>query len=162
MCYFCDAKRTNNRAIRKNHTLFCKTLLQGQTPAILFLSHCEADEPMNEWIHNQENKDALASYAFSDVVCGTAQDGGRFANLIQPLRDETQQCLWHSIAKYMLEIPRPIKPSLHLFKQMWNTFCDFFGLTVKFVTDQFATFLEYLRSLGVDDETIQSINIELH
>ncbi|CAF1063684.1 unnamed protein product [Rotaria sordida] len=73
-------------SFEKNHMLFYQTLLNGKTPAILFLSHCESDEPMNKWITNEENKTALAPYGFSDVVCGTAQEGGRFAQLIEPLR----------------------------------------------------------------------------
>lgn len=149
-------------SFEKNHILFCKTLLQGQTPSILFLGHCEADEPMDKWIKNEENKKALTSYEFSDIVCGTTQDGGRFGELIEPLRVETRERLWNSIVKHMLETPRPIQPSLHLFKQLWNSFCDFFGLSWKFLTDQFSAFLQYLKSLGVDDETLKLINQELH
>ncbi|CAF1201077.1 unnamed protein product [Adineta ricciae] len=149
-------------SFEKNHMLFCQTLLNGQTPAILFLSHCEADEPMNTWINNEENKIALELYGFSDVVCGTAQEGGRFAQIVEPLRNETRRCLWESIARNMLEVPRPIEPTMHLFKQIWNSFCDFFGINWKFLTDQFASFLEYLKSLGVDQETLDQINITLH
>jgi hypothetical protein len=149
-------------SFEKNHMLFCRTLLNGQTPAILFLSHCESDEPMDTWIKKEENKTALVPYGFSDVVCGTAQEGGRFAELVEPLRNETHRCLWKSIAGHMLETPRPIEPTLHLFKQIWNSFCDFFGFNSKFLTDQFASFLEYLKSLGVDQETLDQINNTLH
>jgi small GTP-binding protein len=149
-------------SFEKNHMLFCRTLLDGKTPAILFLSHCESDDPMNTWITKEENKTALASYGFSDVVCGTAQEGGRFAEMVEPLRNETRRCLWKSIVGNMLETPRPMEPSMHLFKQIWNSCCDFFGFNSKFLTDQFASFLEYLKSLGVDQETIDQINVTLH
>jgi predicted GTPase len=149
-------------SFEKNHILFCQTLLHGQTPSILFLGHCESDDPMNTWIKNEENKAALQLYNFSDIVCGTAQEGGRFAKLVEPLRNETRAHLWESIIEHMLETPRPIEPTLHLLKQVWNSFCDFFGFNWKFLTDQFATFLEYLRSMGVDQETIEQINSVLH
>ncbi|UJR12463.1 hypothetical protein I4U23_016639 [Adineta vaga] len=51
---------------------------------------------------------------------------------------------------------------MYLFKQMWNSVCDFFGLAGKFLIDQFATFLNYLRSLGVDQETLDEIKMNLH
>ena len=149
-------------SFEKNHMLFCKTLLNGETPAILFLSHCESDEPMDRWIKNAENKDALNPFSFNSVVCGTAQDGGRLSELIKPLRDETYEHLWRSISEHMLEAPRPIKPSLHLFKRVWNTFCDWFGLSWKFVTNQYDSFLQYLKSLGVDDKTIEQTKRDLH
>lgn len=149
-------------SFEKNHMLFCQTLLSGKTPAILFLGHCESDDPMNKWIKNEENKQALMPYNFSDIVCGTAQDGGRFAELLLPLRDETRDSVWESIAGHMLETPRPIEPSMHLLKQIWNSFCDFFGVSWKFLTDQFDGFLQYLKSLGVDDETLEIIKQEFH
>jgi GTP-binding protein EngB required for normal cell division len=149
-------------SFEKNYMLFCQTLLKGETPSILFLGHCESDEPMDQWIKNEENKSALNSYNFSDIVCGTAQDGGRFGQLIKPLRDETHAHLWKSIFEHMLETPRPIEPTMHLFKQMWNSFCDYVGFDLKFITDQFASFLDYLRTLGVDKETLEEIKKDLH
>ncbi|CAF1411207.1 unnamed protein product [Adineta ricciae] len=149
-------------SFEKNHMLFSKTLLNNQTPSILFVGHCEADEPMNSWILNNENKDALQSYHFSDIVCGTAQDGGRFGQLLQPLREETKENLWESICQHMLDTPRSLEPNMHLFKRVWNSFCDLLGLNWKFLTDQFSLFIQYLKSLGVDDETLQQINAELH
>jgi predicted GTPase len=149
-------------SFEKNHMLFYKSLLNSETPAILFLSHCESDDPMDTWMKNEENETALTPYGFSDTVCGTAQDGGRFAQLLQPLRDETQKHLWESIVNHMLEVPHPIKPSMNLFKRVWNSFCDSVGISCKFLTDQFTGFLEYLKTLGVDDETLKQININLH
>lgn len=149
-------------SFEKNHMLFCQTLLGGQTPSMLFLGHCESDEPMDKWITNKENRNALSPYHFSDIICGTAQDGGRFDQMIKPLREETREKLWESIVEHMLETPRPIEPTMHLLKQMWNSFCDFFGFNWKFLTDQFASFLEYLKSLGVDQDTLDEINKNLH
>lgn len=149
-------------SFEKNHILFHRTLLQGKTPGILFVNRCESDEPMNKWIENQDNKSALNPYNFSDIVCGMSEEGGRYAQLNEPLREQTREQLWKSIAQNMLEIPQPIEPTLHLFKQMWNSFCDFFGFNWKFLTDQFKTFLEYLRTLGVDSETLAEINNSLH
>ena len=149
-------------SFEKNHVLFYQTLLHGETPGILFLNHCESDEPMNRWIEDEQNRSAMHPYHFSDIVCGTAQEGGRYAQLNEPLREQTREQLWKSIAKHMLETPRPLEPTMHLLKQMWNSFCDFFGFNWKFLTDQFATFLEYLRTLGVDSETLAEINSSLH
>jgi GTP-binding protein EngB required for normal cell division len=149
-------------SFEKNHMLFYQTLLHGETPSILFLGHCESDDPMDTWIKNEENKAALMPYNFSDIVCGTAQEGGRFAQLVEPLRNETCAHLWESITEHMLEVPRPIEPTMHLFKQIWNSFCDFVGINWKFLTDQFASFLEYLKGLGVDQETLEEINRNLH
>jgi len=149
-------------SFEKNHMLFYQTLLHGETPSILFLGHCESDDPMDTWIKNEENKAALMPYNFSDIVCGTAREGGRFAQLVEPLRNETRAHLWESIIEHMLQVPRPIEPTMHLFKQIWNSFCDFFGINWKFLTNQFAAFLEYLKGLGVDKETLEEINRGLH
>jgi predicted GTPase len=150
-------------SFEKNHMLFAKTMLKGQTPTVLFVGHCELDEPMSKWINDTENKTALAPYQFSHIVCGTAKEGGRFSDVMKPLREETKMAVWRTITKYMLEVPEPIEASMNLFKRMWNSACDFFGFKLwKFVTDQFSTFLHYLKSLGLDDETINEIKHELH
>ena len=62
----------------------------------------------------------------------------------------------------MLQVPRPIEPDIHLFKRMWNSVCDFFGFKLKFLTDQFHLFIQYLKTLGVDEETLLEINEQLH
>ena len=149
-------------SFEKNHMLFYRTMLQEKTPAILFVNYCELDDPLNTWIQNEDNKSVLEPYNFANVVCGTAKEGGRFAEQFGPLLDQTREHIWKSITEKMLETPRPIEPTMHLFKQMWNTVCDFFGLNWKFLTDQFATFLHYLRQLGVDQETLDEINRNLH
>ncbi len=118
---------------------------------------------MTKWIEVPENKDALAPYKFSAIICGTAKEGGRFAEVMKPLRQETQMVLWNTITMHMLETPQSIEANMNLFKQLWNSVCDFFGFKLwKFVTDQFAVFLNYLKTLGVDDETIDDIKRELH
>jgi hypothetical protein len=126
------------------------------------VSHCESDDPIDKWIKKPENRNALDPYKFSDIVCGTSQEGGRFASLLQPLRDETRRHLWESIADHMLEAPLPIKATLNAFKRLWNAFCDFSGFSKKFLTNQFASLLQYLRTMGVEEETIQQINLNLH
>jgi hypothetical protein len=118
---------------------------------------------MSKWIEVPKNKDALAPYNFSAIVCGTAKEGGRFAEVMKPLREETQMVLWNTITMHMLETPQSIEADMHLLKRLWNSICDFFGFQPwKFVTDQFAAFLNYLKTLGVDDETIDEIKRELH
>ena len=80
-------------SFEKNHMLFYRTLLDGNTPALLFVGHCEADEPTDKWFQDLDNQIALQPYGFADTVCGTAQEGGRFAEVIKPLRDESRSRL---------------------------------------------------------------------
>ncbi|CAF1254743.1 unnamed protein product [Adineta steineri] len=132
-------------AFEKNHYLFYKTLLQEKIPAILFVGHCEQDEPMSAWYLQEENVNFLHPYHFSQVVCSTALEGGRFAEQIKPLREETRTNLWKAIVDKMLDKPIPVEADLNMIKRLWNGVCDYFGFTWKFVTDQFKSFLEYLR-----------------
>ena len=119
-------------SFEKHHMLFCRTLLSDETPTILFVSHCESDDPMHKWIQDKSNQAALEPYKFSGIVCGTALVGGRFASIIQPLRDELHESLWKSITDRMLDIPRP---SL---SRLWNSICNFFSWPWKFLSNQFS------------------------
>jgi len=150
-------------AFEKNHMLFYKTLLESKIPAILFISHCEQDDPMNTWIGNEINSNALQSYEFAEIICGTAREvSGRLASYLPKLREETYQYLWQGMIDKKLEKPIAIEPDLNLFKRLWNSFAEYLNLQWKFVTDRFADFLKYLKSLGVDDQTIKAINQDLH
>jgi hypothetical protein len=76
-------------SFEKNHMLFAQTMLKGNTPTILFVGHCEQDDPMPQWINDPSNAKALAPFKFSGIVCGTAKEGGRFAQEMAALRKET-------------------------------------------------------------------------
>ncbi|CAF0738084.1 unnamed protein product [Didymodactylos carnosus] len=134
------------------------------TSIIIYVTHCEQDDPMSSWIDNEDNLQALHTYRFVDVVCGTTQIGGRFAEAIKVLREETRQNLWKSITQNMLAKPVKVKATMNMFKKLWNSVCDFinFADQWKFLTNQFQNFLNYLKSLGVDDETLEEINSALH
>jgi predicted GTPase len=151
-------------SFEKNHMLFAQTMLKGNTPTVLFISHCEQDIPMSQWLDVDENQTALAPYKFSGKFCGTAQIGGRFAQFIAPLLEETRTAVWNTIAQHMAKVPQPIELGLNMFQRIWNLMCDFFNFKFqKFVTDNFSLFLRYLKeTLGLDDETINEINHELH
>ncbi|CAF1077553.1 unnamed protein product [Didymodactylos carnosus] len=149
-------------SFEKNYYLFYKSLLKEDIPALLYVGHCENDVPMSAWLNNSTNVEALASFAFAEKICGTTLEGGYFGDQLKILREETRVKMWSAVMAKMLDTPRKVDADLNMFKQVWNSICDFFGFNKKFLTDQFHAFIAYLKSLGVDDETLEEINSELH
>ncbi|CAF1280555.1 unnamed protein product [Adineta steineri] len=150
-------------SFEKNHVLFYQALLENKIPAILFVSHCEQDDPMDTWIKNEINAHALDSYKFAEIVCGTTREPtGRFAKYIPALREESYQQLWTAIKRRKLDHLIAIEADLNLFKRIWNYVCEYFHVGSKFLSDRFHEFLKYLKEMGIDDETIKQINKDLH
>lgn len=159
---FVMPSRPITEVFKNNHDLLCRNILQGKTPAILFVGHCESDEPINSWIRKEQHQHAVNAIGFSDVICGTARDGGRFGELIKPLRDETCEQLWKSITEHMLASPHPIEYDRNLLKHLWTWFCTSIGVDWNLLADQFSLFLEHMKTLGVNDEIRQHFNAEMH
>ena len=142
----------------QNYRLFYGALLKMVVPAILFVNHCEDDEPMNQWIIDQNNSNMLQSYGFRAIVCGTTKNvTERSANYLPALRDKTYDRLWKEIQTKSLETPITIEPNLNLFKTVWNTVCKYCRIPPKFISERFAEFIVELQRMGIDEETIQEI-----
>jgi hypothetical protein len=118
---------------------------------------------MDAWIQNDVNRNTLQSYGFAKIVCGTAKDvSGRLTPYLPALREETYRLLWQAIKEKKLDKPIAIELDLNLFKRTWNKFCSFCNLPWKFGSERFADFLNYLKEMNVDDETIKTIHNILH
>jgi GTP-binding protein EngB required for normal cell division len=149
-----------DKTFEENHTLFYKSLFQKIVPTILFINYCEQDDPMDKWIKKAENFSALQPYGFGKIVCGTGKEvSGRLANILTELRKETFNHLWEAIKQNISKKPVSIEPDLNLFQRIWNTCFTYFHINnLKFMSRQYANFLEYLKEeMRIDDATIQNI-----
>jgi len=152
-----------DKAFEDNHTLFCKSLLKQEIPVLLYIGHCEEDDPMDIWIKNPKNMMALSPYEFKQCICGTTKEGGRFANELEPLRNVTYNNLWKAIIDEMLPEPFTMDTGLNILQQTWNIVCGFMGFRKwKIVSNAFTEFLNYLRGIGLTEQEIQEINTEIH
>ena len=142
----------------QNYKLFYGALMKMAVPAVLFINHCEDDEPMNRWITDQNNSNLFQSYGFRTIVCGTAKKvNERSANYLPALRDETYKRLWQEIQTRSLEKPITIESDLNLFKTVWNTLCGYIRIQRKFISERFTEFIDELHKMGIDEDTIQEI-----
>jgi GTP-binding protein EngB required for normal cell division len=150
-------------SFEKNYKLFSEDLLLGKVPTILCITHCENDEPMDKWLHNASNRNAILQYGFKAVICGTSiEPTGRFASEHEKLRVDTRKQLWATMNERMLKEPYRIQADVNTVTRMWNSVCDKFGFQkIKVISDRFSHFLESLKRQGFDDDTIKEIGKDL-
>ncbi|CAF1292946.1 unnamed protein product [Adineta steineri] len=114
-----------NEMFETNFELFSSVVSSGRIPAVLFISQCESDDPMNIWLKDYTNQQMINRFHFAEVVCGTTKAGGRFGEKLRPLREETKNAVWKSIITKMSKKPIQIGDSRQLIekiKDMWSNF----------------------------------------
>ncbi|CAF1077064.1 unnamed protein product [Didymodactylos carnosus] len=60
------------QAFERNHELFYNNISDQQIPVILYVGHCEEDDPLDTWIKEQVSADSLKLYNFCQIICDTA------------------------------------------------------------------------------------------
>ncbi len=96
-----------SHTLQKYYSLLYETIYRGEVPCILYVSHCEEREPMNEWfLKNQRQFDIIK---FETAICGTTWSSARFKDIAEGLRIQTREALWEAIEKYSLSTDVSVK-----------------------------------------------------
>jgi len=147
----------------RNHNLFVRTMLNRQVPCILMISHCEEDEPMDNWKYEQSNLDAIHDYCFAHVVCGTLKKGGRFESELIALRRQTRNEIFNALQENMRPIPFRLEAKLPVLKKMMNIVFEGLGIPKRFLSETYDTMLIYIQeTYNLSDDEIRAIKMDIH
>ena len=101
------------------NTIF-KYILRSLPPAVLFVNHCESDNPVDEW-RSRNGEHICGNYKFDEIVCGTTIENGDLSNQLRVKRLETARTLWQTIERYLQHRkPQPIQGEPGLVHAVWN------------------------------------------
>jgi len=152
-----------SESFERNHNLFVRTMLNRQVPCILMISHCEEDEPMDNWKYETSNLDAIHEYCFAHIVCGTLKKGGRFESDLIALRRQTRNEIFKALEDNMRPIPFRLEAKLPVLKKMMNIVFEGLGIPKRFLSETYDAMLIYIQeTYNLSDDEVREIKFHMH
>lgn len=146
--------------ITKEHdddfTFFVQKMTEGRIPAILAVTGCENEEPMDAWV--DRNGDAFERFGYREVIACCFASGGPMETHYAPLRARSREALLESILRHSLREPaRLYGPGTEstfdkTLTRVWNEFVALAGLPEKYRKQVNETAYGLLRRVGVPEE----------
>ena len=117
---FVMAKGRISEEFEQSYTIIYKHLLKSIPSPILFVTGCEADDPMDQW-GSRNAQHIHEHYKFDHIICGTTLEHTTVISNLGEKRLQTERTLWETIGKYLQHsIPQPIPADVTLVSSVWN------------------------------------------
>ena len=159
MLLFVLAKGRMMEGFDHDYELFYKILFECKINAMLYVSHCEKYNIMDEWKEKSENAVVLEEFNFKAIVCGTAaEDPGYKEKLIQ-----TRDCMWKVLGQYTSHNSYSLEDILSVIQRVFNFIRKIFGAKASFTLSESkkSEIRNCLEDMGLNEAQIKDLIKEI-